>query len=120
MQYCFGLLCVTERRIIISSLTGDTLAASQPTMTDQQHIESRTLRMPSVLPCKPVWDSAVRLFLVGLSLGLILGSLLPYALVSRVASDLAKLRVGTTLDLLGHITLLDLGNSLGEGNDGQS
>jgi hypothetical protein len=63
--------------------------------------------------------SSRRLFLVGLGLSLLPGALLPLALLSLVASLEAQLGVGTTLDRLGHVALLDLVHALADGNNGE-
>lgn len=64
--------------------------------------------------------SSRRLFLVGLSLGLLPSALLPLALLSLVGSLEAELGVGATLDGLGHVVLADLVDTLGGGLNGQS
>lgn len=63
--------------------------------------------------------SSRRLFLVGLSLGCVLGTLLPLAKQSLVASCQAQLGVGTTLNSLGGFALLDLVDTLLDVDDGQ-
>lgn len=59
------------------------------------------------------------LFLVGFRLGLVSGSLVAATFQSRVTSRLAELGVGTALDRLGHLALLDLYDALAEGDDGK-
>jgi hypothetical protein len=81
-----------------------------------------------LLPCKsfpsglsrlPFRVSVGCLFLVGLGLGLVLGPLFPYTLESSVTSSLAEEVVGASLDGSGHVALLDLGDTLADGDDGQ-
>lgn len=59
------------------------------------------------------------LFLSALSLSLILSTLLTGTLVPGVASGNTQGTVGTTLNSLGHLVLLDLPNSQVGGFDGQ-
>lgn len=56
----------------------------------------------------------------GLGLGLVLGALLPLALVALVGALDTQLAESTALDSGGDVGLLDLGDGLVDGNEGES
>ena len=64
-------------------------------------------------------NAAHVLLLSRLSLGLLLGPLLPDTAQSRVAPGLPQGSVGTTLDRGGKVALLNLGNGVGQRVDGE-
>ena len=76
---------------------------------------------PSVLlGTPPPFSNAAHVLLLSrLSLGLLLGPLLPDTAQSRVAPGLPQGGVGTTLDRGGKVALLNLGNGVGQRVDGE-
>lgn len=69
-------------------------------------------RISLFVPQTPSLRDGNSLFLVRLGLGLVLLTLLPSALRALPGTDLAQLHVGATLNGGGHVTLLDLLDSL--------
>lgn len=74
--------------------------------------------MPSSLT-PPDPEHSPCLFLGLLSFGLFLGTFLPDALESRIASCPAQLRVSPALNWLGHVALLYFGDALAERLEGE-
>ena len=79
---------------------------------------NEAVRTPGHAP--PAFSNAAHVLLLSrLSLGLLLGPLLPDTAQSRVAPGLPQGSVGTTLDRGGKVALLDLGNGVGQRVDGE-